>query len=402
MSSKKKLLYLVSSYPYGVGETFVEGELKEIINSNKFNIFLSPMIAKGKKRDAVHGLAIYPTKKCHYDILAYSIQCILHPTFWSEVCKLPRINTRLLRNLVLKFSHILKIKRQIKKIIIRNDIKVVYTFWNDVQSYACCLLKEEGLDFNLISRVHGFDLYKEVQVENYMLFKKSLQPYVDKYVCLSEESKCYLMEEYSVKESNIDIIPLGISDIPKDIKIKKDDGEIRLISCSFCTENKNIDIIYSIAKIISKKCTDKKVIWTHIGDGPTFNNIQELVAVDKVRNLNCKFLGYKTSKEIEDIYKKNYFDLFINASSSEGQPVSIMEAMSYGIPVIASDVGGIPSMLRETDSLVVNINDSDLDNLILTNLNRLLNDSSVRVKVHRKVMEEFSSKKNTIKLLNLW
>ncbi len=402
MSYKEKLLYLVSSYPYGVGETFVEGELKEIINSNKFNIFLSPMITKGKKRDAVNGPTIYPTEKCHYDILIYVLYCIFHPTFWAEVSKLPRINTRLLRNLVLKFSHILKIKRQIKKIIVRGNIRIVYSFWNDVQSYACCLLKKEGLDFNLVSRVHGFDLYKEVQVENYMLLKNGLKSYVDKYICLSEESKCYLMEEYSVNESNIEVIPLGISDIPQSIKTKKNDGEIRLVSCSFCTENKNIDIIYSIAKIVSKKYKNKKVTWIHIGDGATFNSIQDLVNLDKVRNLNCELLGYKTSKEIKDLYEDNYFDLFINASSSEGQPVSIMEAMSYGIPIIASDVGGIPSMLKETGSLVFNINSSDFENLISINLNRLLNDSSVRVKAHRRVIDEFSSKKNTRKLLNLW
>ncbi|MEZ8859694.1 glycosyltransferase [Vibrio sp. 10N.247.311.51] len=402
MSSKKKILYLVSSYPYGVGETFVEGELKEVINSNQVDIFLSPMSTKGKKRDAISELNIYPTKKCNYDILIYVIQCIVYPIFWSEVSKLPKINVRLIRNLVLKFSHILKIKRQIKKIVVRNDIKVVYSFWNDVQSYACCLLKQEGLDFNLVSRVHGFDLYKEVQVENHMLFKNHLQYYVDKYVCLSEESKFYLMEEYNVSERNIEIIPLGISNIPKGIKIEKNNDEVRLLSCSFCTQNKNIDIIYTIVKIISKNNTNKKVTWIHIGDGPTLNSVQDMVAFDKVSNLTCEFLGYKTNKEIEKLYEDNYFDLFINASSSEGQPVSIMEAMSYGTPIIASDVGGIPSMLKETGSLVFNINSSNLEDSILRSLNRLLDDSSFRVNAHRKVIENFSSKKNTRKLLNLW
>lgn len=40
------------------------------------------------------------------------------------------------------------------------------------------------------------------------------------------------------------------------------------------------------------------------------------------------------------IYEKESFDLFVNVSSSEGIPVSIMEAMSFGIPCIATDVGG--------------------------------------------------------------
>jgi glycosyltransferase involved in cell wall biosynthesis len=46
-------------------------------------------------------------------------------------------------------------------------------------------------------------------------------------------------------------------------------------------------------------------------------------------------------------YSINTVDLFINVSSSEGVPVSIMEAMSFGIPVIATAVGGTPEIVSE-------------------------------------------------------
>ena len=41
-----------------------------------------------------------------------------------------------------------------------------------------------------------------------------------------------------------------------------------------------------------------------------------------------------------ELYKEKPFDIFLNVSSSEGLPVSIMEAISFGMPVIATDVGG--------------------------------------------------------------
>jgi len=44
--------------------------------------------------------------------------------------------------------------------------------------------------------------------------------------------------------------------------------------------------------------------------------------------------------DVLNYYASNPVDVFINTSSSEGLPVSIMEAMSFGIPVIATNVGG--------------------------------------------------------------
>jgi glycosyltransferase involved in cell wall biosynthesis len=46
-------------------------------------------------------------------------------------------------------------------------------------------------------------------------------------------------------------------------------------------------------------------------------------------------------------------DLFINTSYTEGVPVSIMEAQSFGIPVIATDTGGVRELVKEgTGSLI--------------------------------------------------
>ena len=56
--------------------------------------------------------------------------------------------------------------------------------------------------------------------------------------------------------------------------------------------------------------------------------------------ISVKIMGRMKNKDIYSLYEKEKPDLFINLSSSEGIPVSIMEAMSFGIPVISTDVGG--------------------------------------------------------------
>lgn len=43
---------------------------------------------------------------------------------------------------------------------------------------------------------------------------------------------------------------------------------------------------------------------------------------------------------VYDFYRNNDVDVFVNLSESEGIPVSIIETISFGVPVVATDVGG--------------------------------------------------------------
>ena len=60
------------------------------------------------------------------------------------------------------------------------------------------------------------------------------------------------------------------------------------------------------------------------------------------KNIRAEFKGRVLNKEVLKFYIDEVPDLFINLSSSEGIPMSIMEAMSCSIPVIATNNKGIP------------------------------------------------------------
>src|SRR5699024_5480479 len=119
--------------------------------------------------------------------------------------------------------------------------------------------------------------------------------------------------------------------------IKKD--TIQLVSCSSIISVKRLDLII---EILSKINLDIK--WTHIGDGALGANIRAL-AKRKLRKIDYEFLGYIDNNDILKVYEKLDVDYFINMSDSEGLPVSMMEAMSLGIPVIARNVGGISEIV---------------------------------------------------------
>jgi colanic acid/amylovoran biosynthesis glycosyltransferase len=70
-------------------------------------------------------------------------------------------------------------------------------------------------------------------------------------------------------------------------------------------------------------------------------------------NVMVKFWGNVPNRTILDFYKHNCVDAFLNTSSSEGIPVSIMEALAHGIPVIAPSVGGIPEIVHSQNGILL-------------------------------------------------
>ncbi len=68
--------------------------------------------------------------------------------------------------------------------------------------------------------------------------------------------------------------------------------------------------------------------------------------------LSYKFAGNIPNEQILDFYKNNIIDCFVLTSEHEGLPVSIMEAESAGIPIVATNVGGIREMIRDNGVLL--------------------------------------------------
>ena len=141
--------------------------------------------------------------------------------------------------------------------------------------------------------------------------------------------------------------------------------------------------IYAIKA--AKKLVDTGVYnfkWFFYGNGPLQNTLQEKV---KELNLNyhCYFPGNIDHKELLDKYKNHKVDIVISSSTSipdvfEGIPVSLMEAMSYEIPVIATDSGGTRELVDGKSGILVEQNDSDaLADAILS----LRNNSQYRKKL---------------------
>ena len=108
------------------------------------------------------------------------------------------------------------------------------------------------------------------------------------------------------------------------------------------SEEKNPDVFVEIARrVVSQRTSGPAVKFFVIGDGPMKRHIEDMVHKSRTRAI--QYLGYQA----EIAKYLSAADIFVLPSSIEGFPLSILEAMSMGVAVIASRVGAVPDVIAD-------------------------------------------------------
>ena len=188
---------------------------------------------------------------------------------------------------------------------------------------------------------------------------------------VSKDGEDYLKNKF---KANIKLSLLGV---PKSKKLNKrsKDGVIRIVSCSYIVERKRLNLIFEGLNSVCRKNKSIVIEWTHIGDGPDKSKLEALITNSSVNNLSVVFFGELNNEDVHLFYENNPVDLFINTSEKEGTPVSIMEAISYGIPIIATAFGGNKEVVSKGAGFLLPINPKpyDFDKIIIEFLNSDIN-----------------------------
>lgn len=135
---------------------------------------------------------------------------------------------------------------------------------------------------------------------------------------------------------------------------------------------------------ITKELNDTKLLI--IGDGPEKENLRQLVKSINIED-RVIFKGEIPRNKMPLYLKAS--DIFILNSEAEGSPQVILEAMSVGVPIIATKVGGIPEIIEnEKDSLLI-----EPDNLLQlkTTILRLLENQQLRISIIESAKEKVKS-----------
>jgi glycosyltransferase involved in cell wall biosynthesis len=149
-----------------------------------------------------------------------------------------------------------------------------------------------------------------------------------------------LLERYG-KEApkRIEVHRLGVFD--KGLNPSEGDDVFQIVSCSHIVPVKRVAFLANVVGGLGFN-----VRWTHIGDGPLRAEVEAVI--DKFpENVTGVLLGAMPNAEVLRYYSEHHVDLFVNVSESEGVPVSIMEVLSFGIPVVATHVGGVSEIVDD-------------------------------------------------------
>lgn len=250
-----------------------------------------------------------------------------------------------------------------RKVLNKDSNMVFYTFWFYTYTLTAYNLKKKYFNHaEIITRTHRYDLYSERNSLNYIPMRKYLFDRIDMVFPCSEDGSKYLREKYPEYSSKIKTSYLGSEDYGGN----SNNGNqlFTVVSCSRVEPVKRLDILVRTMQCISNM--DKSIQWIHIGNGSQMHDIK-LLAKELVENGRIAFAGAMDNKKVMEFYQTHKVDLFVNVSESEGLPISIMEAASMGIPVLATDVGGTREIVDDSNGWLIpkDVSAQELASIIL-------------------------------------
>ena len=347
-----KLYLFTGQYPYSqYVECFLEDEIQYLAKCFS-EIIIVPTRGASTKREIPENCEVmdpvFPKLPLFIIRGMYNKRtfCLLMKDFLSNKVYASRAKMGVWIKAVLVINNLLnsKVVKEIEKKIDSSD--VLYYYWGKWSNLLTLFIDKKCKH---VSRFHGaWDLWEE-EYDNYAPLRYELSKKLDKAVFISRKGEDYFKKKYPATSTTLS--PLGSLDCGT--MPLKADKEIHFVSCSTVYPLKRVELIYQSVARYAQNNPNKTIKWTHMGGGVGFENLKELINNTKPGNLKVKLMGNLEHSQVISCYQTTHFDVFINLSTNEGVPVSIMEALSFDIPVVATSVGGTPEIVTEMSGKLV-------------------------------------------------
>jgi len=269
----------------------------------------------------------------------------------------------------------LQLRKSLEKIVEAFHPDVIHAPWLNPDGVAGCLLGEkksipcvvqaQGSDVN-----HYFRQYPGQKIVIHDIQKAAALSFVSQALKNSAEN-------LGLTHTNLPIIYNGIDiDTFKPAPKSHPNKYKTIITITKMRPVKNLELLLNAFSRLSSDFQDTTKLVV-VGDGPCRQNLEKLVKDLKIES-KVQFVGFVSHANVVS-YLQNA-DLFCLTSLSEGLPVAMLEAMACGLPVIATNVGGVPEAVIDGISglLVESDNLEAYTNALQCALSRLWDPVSIR------------------------
>lgn len=175
-------------------------------------------------------------------------------------------------------------------------------------------------------------------------FERLMSKWTSSYITVSR-ALMHSMQELLPDTKDINVVYNGLTknvlQTTDEINIRQlwdiNDDEILLGTVSRLIPSKGIDTLVSALRHIKHENIKLMIVGAGPGKAKIEEKAKELGLIDKII-----FIGHVES--VGEYYRS--FDIFVSPSLSEGMGISVLEAMQFGLPIIATKTGGIPELIK--------------------------------------------------------
>jgi len=241
------------------------------------------------------------------------------------------------------------IVRDLYRLMKQKNIHIVRTHRYRANLYGRLAALLSGVPVKIISLHDNYrkDLRLERRIVNKILLKAT-----DKIVAVSESIRKDIIKYDGIDSSKILVIPNGIdterfnpegnfADIRKGFSIKESDIVLGFVGRVVPT--KGLEYLIDALPFLKKEFKNIKLLIT--GEGSTMERLKKKA---KENNVHDSIIFTGKRRDIPDILSCT--DIFVMPSVAEGLPNALLEAMAMGKPIVATEVGGIPEVIKNGHS----------------------------------------------------
>lgn len=358
MSAGSDLVLLTSAYPFGnASETFLETEI-EVLAERFRRVYVLPSRREPRARPLPASVELVemdwlesPSRRARLRALASPtavsvfVSAVRSGADRTSYLRAPRFYLNNLARNVVKY-------RLLSRFVRERGLAdaVFYDYWFENSTLALALLRGSGSIRTAVSRAHRFDLYDECWNTGTVPFREAKAQALDAIFAVSESGGDYLRRHIPRQREKVSVQRLGVRD-PGHACPGGTDATPLVVTCARLESQKCVHLVpEALARL------DRSVRWIHFGDGPERKRVVEEASrlLDGGESkVQWELRGQVDNSDVLYFYEAHHVDVLLSLSSSEGLPVSMMEAQSYGIPIVACDVGGVSEIVNERTGVLL-------------------------------------------------